>query len=77
MAGGIRYRLRKPKPVRPTEAPVEPPVEAHVPVEPMPDVEDGDVSVPDEPDGVDPPRAASPHSRSPHGLDADEPPPHD
>jgi hypothetical protein len=75
MAGGIRYRVRKPKPVRPTELPVEPlveppvepPVEALAPVDPIPDVEDGDVSVSAEPDGVDPP----------HGLDADDPPTHD
>ncbi len=60
MAGGIRYRPRRPKPVRPAEEPIE----ADLPVEPILDVEDDDFSVPAEPDGVDPPR----------GLDADDPP---
>jgi uncharacterized protein DUF6350 len=49
MAGGIRYRVRKPKPVRPAE----PTVEAHVPADPIPDAEDDDASVSAEPDGVD------------------------
>ncbi len=61
MASGIRYRPRKPRPVRPAEQPVEPPIEAAVPVEPIADVEDDELSVAAEPDGVD----------------ADEPPTHD
>jgi Family of unknown function (DUF6350) len=47
MAGGIRYRLRKPKPVRPAEQPVE----ADEPGDPIPDLEEvvegEDLSVPD------------------------------
>ena len=53
MAGGIRYRRRKPKPLRPIEEPTEEAVDEHVPVDPIPDVEDDDLSVPAEPDGVD------------------------
>jgi len=80
MAGGIRYRARKAKPVLPMEQPSE----VAVPVDPMPDGEDDELSVAAEPDGVDPPRPASPRLRSPQpdglepqGLDADDPPPHD
>lgn len=58
MAGGIRYRLRKPKPVRPTEQPAEPHVEAPAPVDPIPDAEDDELSVATEPDGGDPPAPA-------------------
>ncbi|MGA8330125.1 MAG: hypothetical protein WB777_12620, partial [Mycobacterium sp.] len=61
MAGGIRYRVRKPKPVRPTEQPAEPHIEAPVPVDPVPDVVvDDELSVATEP-----------------GVDADDPPMHD
>jgi hypothetical protein len=60
MAGGIRYRLRKPKPVRPKEQPVE----AHDPVDPIPDVEDED-------EDEDEDEELSVHDL---GLDADDPP---
>ncbi len=45
MAGGIRYRRRKPEPARPIEEPIEEAIEEHVPVDPIPDVEDDDLSV--------------------------------
>nr|WP_232065061.1 DUF6350 family protein [Mycobacterium cookii] len=59
MAGGIRYRPRKPKPkpVRAREPIAEPLVDEDVPLDPIPEVEDDDHSVPAEP-----------------GLDADDPP---
>jgi hypothetical protein len=61
MAGGIRYRQRKPKPALPTEQPAETHSGVSVPIDPICDVEDDGLSVAAEPDGVD----------------ADEPPAHD
>jgi hypothetical protein len=83
MAGGIRYRPRKPKPVRATQPVAEPAVEPIAPVaEPIAEteVDDPDAAVqapPTELDGFDgpaPPRAGDRPASSPDGFDGPAPP---